>query len=134
MLEGKKVILRNVEPEDLDDYYKFCNDMTEIGPFWPMQLKTKAQIKEMYDKNLWGEQFGQLMITTNDGKRIGLIHFFKGIPYTVGFEIGFLLFRNEDRSKGYMSEAVKLFMDFLFLSKQIPRLQICFFESYFYLF
>jgi len=129
MLEGKKVILRNIEPEDLEEYYKFCNDMTEIGPFWPLHLQTKAQVKEKYDKNLWGKQFGQLMITTREGKKIGLIHFFKGIPYTVGFEIGCFIFKEEDRGKGYMSEAFKLFMDFLFLSRQIPRLQVCFFEG-----
>jgi len=69
------------------------------------------------------------MITTKEGKKIGLIHFFKSIPYTVGFEIGYMIFKNEDRGKGYMSEACKLFIDFLFLSKHIPRLQLCFFEG-----
>jgi RimJ/RimL family protein N-acetyltransferase len=129
MIEGKKVILRNVEPEDLEDYYELSNDMNEIGPYWSLHLQTKAQIKEKYDKNLWGEHFGQLMITTKDGKRIGLIHFFKGIPYVVGYEIGYFLFRKEDRGKGYMSEACQLFIDFLFLSKRISRLQLCFFEG-----
>ncbi len=129
MIEGKKVILRNVEPEDLDEYYKYSNDMTEIGPYWPLHLFTKAEIKDKYEKGLWGEHFGQLMITTKDGKKIGLIHFFKGIPYTVGYEIGYLIFRREDRGKGYMSEACRLFIDFLFLSRPIPRLQICFFEG-----
>jgi RimJ/RimL family protein N-acetyltransferase len=129
MIEGKKVILRNVEPEDLNEYYKFCNDMTEIGLFWPMGLQTFEQVKEKYNKGLWGEHFGQLMITTREGKKIGLIHYFKSIPYTVGYEIGYQIFKHEDRGKGYMSEAAKLFIDFLFLSKNIPRLQLCFFEG-----
>jgi len=127
MIKGKKVILRNVEQEDMDDYYRLCNDMTEIGPYWPMQLRTKAQALESYNKGLWTEQFGQLLITNKENKKIGLIHYFKSIPYTVGYEIGYMIFRNEDRGKGYMSEALTLFRDYLFLSKPIPRLQLCFF-------
>lgn len=129
MIEGKKVILRNVEPEDLDEYYLYSNDMTEVGAYWPMHLFTNEEIRAKYEKGLWGEHFGQLLITTREGKKIGLIHFFKCIPYTVGYEIGYIIFRREDRGKGYMSEASRLFIDFLFLSRQIPRLQICFFEG-----
>lgn len=129
MIEGKKVILRNVEPEDLDEYYRYSNDMTEIGEYWPMHLFTKKEIQDKYDRGLWGEHFGQLMIITKDGKKIGLIHFFNSIPYVVGYEIGYYLFKREDRGKGYMSEACKLFIDFLFLSRQIPRFQLCFFTG-----
>lgn len=40
-----------------------------------------------------------------------------------------MIFKKEDRGKGYMSEACEMFIDFLFLSRQIPRLQLCFFEG-----
>ncbi|RLC51701.1 MAG: N-acetyltransferase [Candidatus Cloacimonadota bacterium] len=131
MLKGKKVILRNLEPDDLSEVYELSNDMTEIGPYWPMMLRAKPKFIESYNKNdgNWTENYGQLLILNKENKKVGVIHYFKSIPYTVGYEIGYMLYKDEDRGKGYMSEALALFRDFLFLSKNITRLQLCYFPE-----
>ena len=40
-----------------------------------------------------------------------------------GLEISYRVFRPEDRGKGFMSEAVALFVATLFAAKQIERIQ-----------
>jgi len=57
-------------------------------------------------------------IENKDGTKIGgIIHFLAG-----NLEIGYLLVPSE-RRKGYCSEAVMIMVDYLFLSKDVARVQ-----------
>lgn len=56
---------------------------------------------------------------------LGNIDYFKAIHYMAGLEIGYNIFNPADRGKGYCSEALHMMTEWLFLSKQINRLQIC---------
>jgi len=58
-------------------------------------------------------------IEKKDGSRIGTIFHFLNGNY---MEIGYVLAPNE-RKKGYGSEAIKIIVDYLFLSKQLARVQ-----------
>ena len=55
---------------------------------------------------------------------LGNLAFFKDVKYHAGYEVGYLILRREDRGKGYMSEALRIFSAYLFELKPIPRLQI----------
>jgi RimJ/RimL family protein N-acetyltransferase len=50
--------------------------------------------------------------------------FIKEPSYQSGYEVGFVVFRREDRRKGYTTEALRIFSAYLFELKPIPRLQL----------
>ena len=46
-----------------------------------------------------------------------------------GYEIGYAIFRPEDRGKGYMTAALRIFSAYLFELKPVPRLQLGMFKG-----
>jgi ribosomal-protein-alanine N-acetyltransferase len=79
--------------------------------------ETKADLERQYDKLTEGQWY---FVEKMDGTKIGFIaHFLTQGKLTA---IGYALLPNE-RGKGYGSEAVKIIVDYLFLSKNIVRIQ-----------
>jgi ribosomal-protein-alanine N-acetyltransferase len=65
----------------------------------------------------------RFIIEKKDGSKIGWIaHFYMLHPMMKLSEIGFVLVPQE-RGKGYCTEAVKIMVDYLFLSKEMARIQ-----------
>jgi RimJ/RimL family protein N-acetyltransferase len=111
LLEGRNLNLRIVEREDLPLLAEWSNDPKFFGRFiwFPQQSRTEWEKK--YDNltpdNRW------FFIEKKDGTKIGtLFHFSTGNL----MEIGYILVPSE-RGKGYCSEAAKIMVDYLFLSK-----------------
>ena len=119
MLEGKNVNLRVMEKEDLPLYAEWLNNPEFMGECNPLQQKSRTEIEKEYD-NLPSEQ-KTFIIEKKDGSKIGYIGHY---PEAEGklFEIGFALTPSE-RRKGYCTEAVNIMVDYLFLSKNIVRIQ-----------
>jgi ribosomal-protein-alanine N-acetyltransferase len=73
-----------------------------------------------------GESFFEtkvFVIEKKDGSKIGFIWNFNMLaPYAKMQEIGYALVPSE-RGKGYCTEAIQLMVDYLFLSKDIARIQ-----------
>jgi RimJ/RimL family protein N-acetyltransferase len=61
------------------------------------------------------------LIERKDGIRVGTIAHFPAANKP-GIEIGYILVPSE-RGKGFCSEAVQIILDYLFLSKEIVRIQ-----------
>jgi ribosomal-protein-alanine N-acetyltransferase len=55
--------------------------------------------------------------------------FFRPSPMLAGFEVGYAIFRPEDRSEGHMTEVLRIFSAYLFELKPIPRLQLGMFKG-----
>ncbi len=128
MIRGERVSIRLFQEKDLDVYCRYISEIGEIGEFWPMHLYSEVSMRNRFKENgFWDqERGGSMAIADKDDELIGQLNLFKGIPYTDGFEIGYRMFRPEDRGKGYMTEALRLFTDYLFELKPINRLQVCF--------
>jgi len=119
LLEGKRVNLRVVEKEDLPLVAEYENNPEFWGELavYPLLQKPKADFEKEYDKRPPEENW--FFIEKKDGTRIGTIfHFLEGRQ----LEIGYALIQSE-RGKGYCTEAVKIMIDYLFLSKEITRIQ-----------
>lgn len=126
MIRGKFVNLRLFTEEDLKIYEQHVNDIAEIGEFWPLALASEKDLKDYWkESGFWGPKSGKILITDKHNKILGNINYFKGIPYVDGFELGYRIFRPEDRGKGYTSEAVRLFCSYLFSARPINRIQAC---------
>ena len=115
MLEGKIVNLRIIEREDLSIIKEWDNEIGIMGEYEPIVQETKADLEKQYDKLTEGQWF---FIEKKDGTKIGFIAHF----VAHGTVIGYALLPNE-RGKGYGSEAIRIMVDYLFLSKNIVRIQ-----------
>jgi [ribosomal protein S5]-alanine N-acetyltransferase len=131
MIVGKNINLRLVREGDLDELLGLNSDISERGDYDALQLPSETTFRSRFKENgLWSEDFGSMLITSKAGKILGDIVYFKGLRYCEGYEIGYRLFRKEDRGKGYMTEALKLFSAYMFSLKPIARLQVnCFVEN-----
>jgi [ribosomal protein S5]-alanine N-acetyltransferase len=125
MLQGKKINLRLMKMEDLEQYVDNYNNLAERGYYYPQNLLSIEKYKrDMAENNCWSNDWGNLQIVTKDNKILGTIAFFKPSDYQTGLEIGYKIDKKENRGKGYGSEALLLFSAYLFALKPINRIEI----------
>ena len=125
MLKGIRVNLRLFRDEDVEPYLDLYNECVWRGEHYPVGLYAPATVRRRVQENgWWGDDFGYMLITDKEDVLRGVIFFFKGAPTLEGYEIGYLVFRPEDRGRGYVSEALPLFSAYLFAAKPIERLYL----------
>ena len=89
-----------------------------------MQIGSESEwIKRFYDTGWWTDDFGRLLLTDRVGRRLGYVNYYKASNSYQGLEIGYRIFSPEDRDQGYMSEALPLFVAYLFSAKEIECVQ-----------
>lgn len=115
LLEGKNVNLRIVEREDLSIIKEWDNEIGIMGEYEPIIQETKADLEKQYDKLTEGQWF---FIEKKDGTQIGFIAHFASHGTVIGYAV-----LPSERRKGYGSEAIRIVVDYLFLSKNIVRIQ-----------
>ena len=117
MLVGKNVDLRIVEREDLPFLLEWFNSLDFIGRYDPVDAQqSKADIAKKYEK--LGPEEKWFFVEKKDGTKVGFI----GTHLFGDLEIGYAIVPIE-RGKGYCTEAVKIMVDYLFLSKDRVRVQ-----------
>ena len=123
MLEGSNINLRIIEQEDIPLYQKWINTPEIRGMY---NANTFSQISKDLLKNALSNLTDKVqifIIEKKDKTKIGLILYFllKGGPIEL-LEIGSIIIPSE-RQKGFCKEAVTIFVDYLFLTKNISRIQ-----------
>ena len=121
MLEGKTVNLRVMEKEDLPLFAEWVNKPEVFGEYNPLHQMSKTEAEKMLDS----PDINPFMIEKKDGSKIGFIFHFHVLHLGTGtkqLEIGYTLLPGE-RGKGYCTEAIVIMVDYLFLSKEIMRIQ-----------
>jgi len=119
LLEGKSVRLRVVEREDMPLLAEWNSNPEFVGEhFYPIQI-SRADMEKAHDSSPFESK--RLIIEKKDGSKIGWIaHFYMLHPMMKLLEIGFALVPSE-RGKGYCTEAAKIMVDYLFLTKDTVR-------------
>jgi len=124
MLVGHRVILRTAREPDLEGLYDLIADVRTIGDHWPLRVGSESQwLKQFEETGWWKDDFGRMLLTDRDGRILGYLNYYNASHSYEGLEVGYRIFRPEDRGQGYMSEALPLFAAYLFSAKQIHRLQ-----------
>jgi RimJ/RimL family protein N-acetyltransferase len=118
LLEGKTVNLRVIEKEDFPILAEWFSEPEFWGEYKGLGQLSKGNIEKWYDKEL-AEGGKWFFIETKDGTKVGFMHHFL---WGNMLEIGYVLIPTE-RGKGYCTEAVQLMVEYLFLSKDIVRIQ-----------
>lgn len=125
MLKGERICLRTIRERDIEEYQKYNADLGNRGEHYPLDIETDVNFRNWYnDAGLWSDDFGRLLICTHDGSMLGYINFFKTTGYYEALEIGYILFKESERGKGYATEALQLFTNYLFEAKKITRLEV----------
>jgi diamine N-acetyltransferase len=124
-MDGKKVILRAVEPSDIDLLYLWENDVSTwylsntIIPFSKFLLEEYIANANL---DIYTTKQIRLMIEIKDTKKtIGCIDLFDFDPFNNRAGVGILIC-NEERNKGYATESLSLFLKYCFdilLLKQV---------------
>jgi RimJ/RimL family protein N-acetyltransferase len=119
LLEGKNVNLRVGEKEDIPLIVEWWNSLEVNGEYQLFPQTSKAEMEKQIEKFSSDPLWGGFIIEKKDGSKIGYV-----VHYPAGrlLEIGYALVPRE-RGKGYCSEAAQMMVDYLFLSKDIVRVQ-----------
>lgn len=119
MLEGKIVNLRVIEKEDIPLIVEWQNSLEVQGDYQFFPQMSKAEMEKEIEKLSSDPLWKLFVIEKKDGSKVGsIVHY----PAARLVEIGYSLIPSE-RGKGYCSEAVQMMLDYLFLSKDIVRVQ-----------
>jgi RimJ/RimL family protein N-acetyltransferase len=123
LLQGKTVNLRILEREDLDFIGEHTNDINCMGEYWSdFEQRSKSDWVKVFESlQSRTDDLKIFIIQKKDGTRIGEIHHFLDRPHML-MEIACWLVASESK-KGYATEATQLMVDYLFLSKQLARIQ-----------
>jgi len=119
-LEGKNVNLRVMEKEDLPQFAEWVNNPEVFGEYNPLHQISRTEAEKMFENPLELKPF---FIEKKDGSKIGFVaHFY--VLHVAGrqLEIGYSLVPSE-RGKGCCTEALEIMVDYLFLSKDMMRIQ-----------
>jgi RimJ/RimL family protein N-acetyltransferase len=122
LLEGKTVNLRVMEKEDLPLFVEWVNKPEVFGEYNPLHQMSKTEAEKMLDNP---SDIKPFIIEKKDESKIGFIAHFHVLHLGTGtkqLEIGYSLVPNE-RGKGYGTEALGIMVDYLFLSKDVMRIQ-----------
>jgi RimJ/RimL family protein N-acetyltransferase len=122
LLEGKTVNLRVMEKEDLPLFVEWVNKPEVFGEYNPLHQMSKTEAEKVLDNP---SDIKPFVIEKKDGSKIGFIFHFHVLHLGTGtrqLEIGYTLVPSE-RGKGYGTEALRIIVDYLFLSKDIMRIQ-----------
>jgi len=114
LAEGSRVRLRTIGVRDLKaaTAHKYTLSITEpmTDPEWA---------RRVYDQTgFWTKEAGaaaiESLVQGDEGRLVGTVQFYRSGPGIHGYEIGYILHNEDDRGKGYASEALRLFSDLVF--------------------
>jgi RimJ/RimL family protein N-acetyltransferase len=124
LLEGKHVSLRRAEKDDVPLLARWLNDVRFVGSYsdFPTQVSEAELERRMFEPKLPQMEWVDFIIQNKKGASIGwAVHYISSQNFG-WVEIGYYLVP-EERGKSYGTEAVRIIVDYLFLAKDVPRVQ-----------
>lgn len=128
MMNGTKVRLRALEPDDIDVLYKWENDRSIwhlSGTITPLSRFTLEQYVLSAGQDIYATRQMRMMIDLlspeNGNKTIGSIDLFEFEPAHMRAGVGILILEGF-RGKGYASEALELLIRYAFETLQLHQL------------
>lgn len=118
MLKGENILLRAMEPADVEVLFKWEND-TSIWHVSNTLAPFSRHVLEQYVANAHldlytTKQLRLIMDDHKNNKSIGCIDLFDYEPYHKRAGIGILIGSSNDRNKGYAKEALTLLIKYAF--------------------
>lgn len=125
MLKGNKISIRPVKKTDLEGLLEWLNNPDSHGEFLPFNLTSETKLQSQFSENGFiSETSEQYLIVNPCDEIIGSIWAFKSVPYFDAIEVGYQIFKPQDRQQGYTTEALQIFHQYLFQTKRINRIEL----------
>ena len=129
MMNNENVLIRALEPEDLEYLYTWENNMdlwdvsNTLAPFSHFILKKYI---ENAHRDIYETKQVRLMIARKeDGAPVGLIDIYDFDPYNMRAGLGIMIYQYADRQKGFASGAIKLVLDYCFETLGLHQTYCC---------
>jgi RimJ/RimL family protein N-acetyltransferase len=125
VLEGQSVTLRQVREADLDALYDAHTNIRNRGAYFPLGVISQTDFRGEFARHgFWQKSEGMLVIQSPEGEIAGHIEFFRPVSYWDAFELSYLLYGDEYAGRGFVTEAVRLLVDYLFDTKKEHRIHL----------
>lgn len=125
MIIGKHTKLRMFERDDIATYSACVNDLEETGDHWPAFIRSPRNLMAAFDRDGFSNDCGRTMLVTDlSDNWVGDVAVRTLSDEIAGQSVSYRVFKRENRGKGYMTEAVNLFCDWLFDVSPVERLTI----------
>ena len=124
-LQGQHILLRAIEPADIDVLYQWEND-EENWKVSSTQAPYSRFVLEQYiasaHQDIYSVKQLRLIICDPQNKPVGCIDLFDFEPNHLRAGIGILIADKSDRRKGYASEALNLLESYCFSTLNLHQL------------
>lgn len=118
MMNDETILIRALEPEDLEYLYQWENnmDLWEVSDtLTPFSHFTLKKYIENAHRDIYETKQVRLMIVEQESDTpLGLIDIYDFDPYHLRAGLGIMIHNTEDRKQGYASSAIKLINDYCF--------------------
>ena len=125
-LKWKDVVLRALEPTDLDFLYKLENDESvwEISnTSTPYSRYILQQYLDSSDQDIYSVKQLRLVITlASNNRSIGFVDLFDFDPKHLRVGLGIVIFEEADRGKGFASQAIEMICRYAFTHLNMHQL------------
>jgi RimJ/RimL family protein N-acetyltransferase len=126
MIKSDLFSLRTIRETDLAALHLLRSNIDSRGDYYPRQIPSEVASRKRFESDgYWGSDSGSLLILNQADRIIGEIEFFKPVPYWNAYEIAYILFDQDERGKGIVTEATRLLVRYLFETRTVNRIQLC---------
>jgi RimJ/RimL family protein N-acetyltransferase len=124
MLKGQLCTVRHLLTADLNTFIALVNDLPSRGDYFSTHFKSPETMRKEFMQNNFVTDDSELFVIEDSLHHIvGVItHFKSRTPITR--EIGYRLFDSKLSGHGYVTEACRLLVDYLFNVHQYHRLEL----------
>ena len=124
MLKGQICTVRHLVGTDLNTFIALANDLPSRGDHFSLHFKSPETMRKEFMQNSFVTDDSELFVIEDSLHHIvGVITHFKSRT-PVSREIGYRLFDPKLSGRGYVSEACRLLVDYLFNVHQYHRLEL----------
>jgi len=124
MLKSQLCTVRHLLTADLNTFIALANDLPSRGDYFSTHFKSPETLRKEFMTNGFVTEDSELFIIEDAQHHIvGVISHFK-TRTPVSREIGYRLFDAKLAGKGYVTEACRLLVDYLFNVYQYHRLEL----------
>jgi RimJ/RimL family protein N-acetyltransferase len=124
MLKGQLCTVRHLLTADLNTFIALVNDLPSRGDYFSTHFKSPETMRKEFMQNGFVTDDSELFVIEDGAHHIvGVItHFKSRTPATR--EVGYRLFDPKLSGRGYVTEACRLLIDYLFKVHQYQRLEL----------
>ncbi len=117
MIPHGRITLRHATEADLPFLLRAMTDSRARGPHILSRIPSPHDVRKRFAENGYSsEEHEVLLVADESGRVIGNVLHFRTRPYSTAREIGWILYDEKDRGRGYASEAATALVDYLFRS------------------